>query len=319
MIRYIRNLHAGYFGSVIGLSVLAMAWRIAHSLLDFPIVISDGIGFLAMADFVLVSLAFIIKIFIDRGNVKSGFNQIASGSLFSAIPISCMFIAGVLLIYAPVAASYIWHVGAICMAFFMILIIHSWMRHGKGHEPASVTWLLPVTGFASIPFIGLSFPVHGIWLFSQLCFAGGLLLTITLFVILMSGFFLSTNDTGSKNGSMLILSAPFVMSFLSYIRIKETIDQFADLLFYSGLFLLLVFIPGIFLSWKTILHRNAWCNICFPLSLLAIAALKYVANVGAGLLLSTDIAVVLLGMSSLSAATIFCLFILKMIHGQHAE
>jgi len=316
MINYIRHLPVGFFGSIIGLSALAMAWRIAHNLLGVPEWIGIYIGYFAIADFLFISVAYLVKVFLYWENVKTEFFHPVTGSLFSAIPISWMFIAGILLNDAPVIANEIWHIGAISMFLFMIIIIHRWMRSKGNAGFANPTWLLSVTGLASIPFIGLSFPVRAMWLFSQLSFAGGLILGISLFAMVISGLFFNKNQSAREDGAIFILIAPFVMSFLSYIRIKQTIDQFADILYYSALFLFLVFVPKIFLLFKSGPFRTSWWGTSFPLSLLSIAALKYVGDQNIVLRVPTNIALGLLGISSLATAAIFFLCLLNLARGK---
>jgi tellurite resistance protein len=307
MIKYIRQLPVGFFGSVIGLSALAIAWRIAHNLLDVPVWIADWIGFFAIADFIIISLLYIIKIFFCWEDVKIEFNHPVTESLFSAIPVALMFIAAILLIYAPVVANNIWHAGAISMALFMIFIIHRWIRNKRNDQYSNLTWLLPVTGLISIPFIGLSFPVRAMWLFSQLSFAGGLILAIALFVMVISGLFFGKKENVNEPGAIFILIAPFIMSFLSYTRIKETIDSFADILYYAGLSLFIIFLPKIFSSWKSSPYGVSWWGTSFPFSLLTIAAFKYVEAQNLEFRVPANIAMVLLGMSSMAAVVIFFL------------
>ncbi|MBS1600374.1 MAG: SLAC1 anion channel family protein [Bacteroidetes bacterium] len=316
MINYIRHLPIGFFSSVIGLSALAIAWRIAHNLLGVPEWIGTYIGYLAIADFLFVSIIYMVKVFLYWENVKIEFLHPVTGSLFSAIPISCMFIAGLILDHAPVIASSLWHAGAIIMFLFMIVIVHRWLQNKGSIGFANPTWLLPVTGLIGVSFVGFSFPVHAMWLVSQLSFAGGLILSIALFAMVISGLFFSKNQAGREEGAVFILIAPFAMGFLSYIRIEESIDQFADILYYSALFLCIIFLPKLFQLFKAGPFRTSWWAICFPLSLLSIASLRYVEDQNLVLRVPTNISLGILGLTSVVTVIIFFLCLFNLIRGK---
>lgn len=316
MINYIRHLPVGFFGSIIALAALAIAWRIAHNLLGVPGWPGVYIGFLSIAGFLFISLTYIAKIFLYWENVKAEFFHPVTGSLFSAIPISWMLIAGILLNDMPSVAAKLWHAGAIGMFLFMIIIIHRWMRNKGTIGFANPTWLLPVTGLATISFIGFSFPVRAMWLVSQLSFAGALLMSIALFAMVVSGLFFNKNQAGREEGSIFILFAPFAMCFLSYIRIKDSIDQFADTLYYSAFFLFIVFLPKLLFLHRSGPFRTSWWGTCFPISLLSIASLRYVEDQNIVLRVPTGIALTILGIATLSTIFVFFLCLLNLVKGK---
>ena len=58
----IRHLPVNLFASVMGLSGLALAWRLAHGSLGAPAVVGEAIGAFAWGVFVLVSLGYLTKL-----------------------------------------------------------------------------------------------------------------------------------------------------------------------------------------------------------------------------------------------------------------
>jgi tellurite resistance protein len=77
--------------------------------------------------------------------------------------------------------------------------------------------------------------------------------------------------------SLMILIGPFAVGFLAYTNFTQQIDVFAALLFYFGLFLLLVLAPKVFRP--GIPFAPGWWAVGFPLAALAMAALRYAAAV----------------------------------------
>ncbi len=75
--------------------------------------------------------------------------------------------------------------------------------------------------------------------------------------------------------SLMILVAPFAVGFLAYTHMVGSIDGFAALLFYFGLFLFVVVAPKVFRPDAR--FSVGWWAVGFPLAALAIAALKYAA------------------------------------------
>ncbi len=316
MINYIRHLPIGFFGSVVGLATLSIAWHVAHNLLDVPAWAGVYIGYLAIADFLLISVAYIAKVFLYWENVKAEFIHPVTGSLFSLIPGSFIFIAGILLNRMPAFAAQLWHAGVIMMFLFMIVIVHEWMHQKINSVVASPTWLVPVTILSAIPFIGFSFEVHAMWLIARLSFAGGLILAIALFVIVLSGLFFGKKQSAREDSALFILSAPFVMSFLSYIRITGSIDEFANVLYYASFFLFIALLPKLISVFKSGPFRTSWWGTGFPLSLMAIAALRYVEDQNLILRVPSSIALGFLALSSLVNAVILILCVLNLVKGK---
>jgi len=316
MINYIRHLPIGFFGSVVALATLSIAWHVAHNLLDVPAWVGLYIGYLAIADFLFTSVIYIAKVFLYWENVKAEFIHPVTGSLFSLIPGSFIFIAGVLLNRMPGVAAQLWHAGVIMMFVFMIAIVHNWIHYKINSGVASPTWLVPASILASIPFIGFSFHVHAMWLVAQLSFAGGLILGIALFTMVLSGLFFGKNPSAREDSALFIMLAPFVLSFLSYIRITASIDQFANFLYYSAFFLFVVLIPKLVSIFKSGPFRTSWWGTGFPFSLLAIGALRYVEDQNMMLRVPSKIALGFLGLSTLITAVICFLCLFNLVKGK---
>jgi tellurite resistance protein TehA-like permease len=116
--------------------------------------------------------------------------------------------------------------------------------------------------------------------------------------------------TGARtehNANDLVLIVPFVLCFLSNVRISEGITPLAHVLFYFVLFLLAVLSPRLLFIARTDPFSGGWWGVCFPLSLLAIGAFDYVVDQNLELLFPRTLAVLLLAISSLATIFVACL------------
>jgi tellurite resistance protein len=60
--RWLDYLPASLFGSVMSLTGLSVAWRLAHTCYGAPEWAADGIGAIAVAVFILVTLGYAVKL-----------------------------------------------------------------------------------------------------------------------------------------------------------------------------------------------------------------------------------------------------------------
>ena len=89
-------LPVGLFGSVIGLTGLSVAWRLAHARYGTPDRIADGIGALAVLAFVAVLAGYIAKSISAPAAVAAEFRHPIAGNLFGTILISLLLLPIVL-------------------------------------------------------------------------------------------------------------------------------------------------------------------------------------------------------------------------------
>ncbi len=121
--RRLEYLPVGLFGSIMGLTGLSVAWRLAHARYGVSLVVADAIGAVAVIAFVVVGLGYAVKAATAPDAVRAEFHHPIAGNLFGTILISLLLLPIVL---APVAlgvAQAMWAVGASGMAVFAWLIV----------------------------------------------------------------------------------------------------------------------------------------------------------------------------------------------------
>src|SRR6476469_7122968 len=89
----VRNLPVSLFASVMGLSGLALAWRLAHGLVGVPALVGEAIGAFALGVFVLVSLGYLTKLAKHPQAVRAEFHHPVAGNFFGTIAISVLLLS----------------------------------------------------------------------------------------------------------------------------------------------------------------------------------------------------------------------------------
>jgi len=269
----IRNLPVSLFGSVMGLSGLALAWRFAHKSLGAPAFIGEAIGVFALGVFVLISLGYLIKLAKYPPAVRAEFQHPIAGNFFGTIAISILLLSAVIGPYSQLAANIIWTVGALAT---FALSFHAVSRLLKGQIDVShalPAWLIP--GVATLDVTVTGGHMTMAWAEEINLFAGaiGAVLALLLYALIINRLVHREALAPAITPSLMILVAPFAVGFLAYSNITGGIDRFGALLFYFGLFIFAVVTPKIFR--RDVRFSPAWWAVSFPMAALVSAALRY--------------------------------------------
>lgn len=269
----IRNLPVNLFGSVMGLSGLALAWRLAHGSLGAPAVIGELIGALALGVFVLLALGYLAKLAMHADAVAAEFRHPVAGNFFGTIAISILLLSAVIAPYSAVAGHAVWVVGLVA-TFGLSFLVVSRLLKGKGDAAHAVpAWLIPGVATLDIAVTGAHMPMA--WVQEVNLFAGavGGVLALVLFVMIIVRLVHHEPLSIGMTPSLMILVAPFAVGFLAYTNVVGGVDRVASLLFYFALFMFIVVAPKVFRP--SVEFSPGWWAISFPMAALVNAALKY--------------------------------------------
>ncbi|QGW83646.1 SLAC1 anion channel family protein [Variovorax paradoxus] len=296
----VRNLPVSLFASVMGLSGLALAWRLAHSSLGVPAFIGEAIGAFALGIFVLIVLGYLVKLTRYRAAVQAEFNHPVAGNFFGTIAISILLLSAVVGPYSEMAARAIWTVGVLA-TFWLSFVVASRLLKGSVDDTHAVpAWLIPGVATLDIAVTGAHMPMAWAPEINLLAGAVGGVLALVLFVLIVRRLVHREPLAQGMTPSLMILVAPFAVGFLAYTNIVGGVDRFASVLFYFALFLFVVIAPKVFR--RSIKFSPAWWAISFPMAALANAALKYADARGTGQLWM--VAVLLLAVLSVALAVL---------------
>ncbi|NHN35573.1 SLAC1 anion channel family protein [Paenibacillus agricola] len=266
-------LPVNLFASVMGISGLALAWRLSSEVFGTYHFIGDIIGAIAVIIFLILALAYSIKTFRFFEKVIAEFKHPIAGSFFGTITIALLLLSSVISPLSKTLGEIVWIIGTI-LTIMLSYIIISRLLKGKQEALNFVpAWLIPGVATLDIAVAGGTMPfawAHEVNLFSL---AIGTFIALVFFVLIIHRLIHHEPLAIGLRPSMIILIAPFEVGFLGYTNFSQHIDNFASILFYFGLFLFVVFFFKVFK--KTVPFGVSWWAVSFPMAALSNAALKY--------------------------------------------
>jgi len=271
----VQHLPVNLFGAVMGLSGLALAWRVAQVALGAPAAVADAIAVLAVGVFVLVTAGYGAKFVRHPAVVRAEFTHPVAGNFFGTIGISILLVAAVIAPQAPATARVVWTLGVL-VTFALGFVVVTRLLQGRVDPAHAVpAWLIP--GVATLDIAVTSGAMDMPWVTEVNLLAGavGAMLALVLFALIVGRLVHRDPMAPAMTPSLMILVAPFAVGFLAYTRIAGGIDRFAAVLFYFGLFMFAVVAPTVFR--RSVAFTPAWWAVGFPLAALANAALRYAA------------------------------------------
>jgi len=271
----IRNLPVNLFGAVMGLSGLAMAWRLAHRGLGAPAFVGEAIGMLAAGVFVLLGIGYLAKLARHADAVRAEFLHPVAGNFFGTIAISLLLLSGIVEPYAASAAEMLWAAGVLATFALSFAVVSRLLRGQVDASLAVPAWLVPGVATLDIAVTGGHMSTGWAVELILLASAIGAVLALVLFTLIVARLVHREPIAPAMTPSLMILVAPFAVGFLAYVEVTGGIDRFAALLFYFALFMFAVVAPMVFRP--SVKFSPAWWAIGFPMAALANAALKYAA------------------------------------------
>lgn len=268
-------LPVGLFGSVMGLTGLSVAWRLAHNIFGTPLWIATAIGAIGIVAFVALVVGYAIKAATAPEAVAQEFRHPIAGNLFGTVLISLLLLPITVAPFALSLARTLWVMGAIGMFVFAWLMVTRWMSDRQQVAHATPAWIIPVVGLLDVPLALPSLdlpPMQGLMVASL---AIGLFFAIPLFTVIVSRLLFEAPMPGALQPSLLILVAPFSVGVSTYVVTTGTFDLFAEALFMLSLFVLAVLLNRLRFVVACCPFRVSWWAVSFPLAASAIASLRY--------------------------------------------
>ena len=273
-----RWLPVALFGSVMGLTGLSLAWRLAQVRFGAPAWIADSIGIVGILAFVAMSSGYAIKAATGFAHVRAEFSHPIAGALFGTPLISALLLPAVLADYSLPLARGLWAIGVVGMAVFAWHMATRWLGSGQQRPHAMPAWIVPLVGMLDIPLavpaLGFAEPPHAVMM---LGLAVGLFFAIPLFTIVFSRLMFEEPLPPGLSPSLMILLAPFAVGFSAYVVTLGRVDALAEGLFALSVFLLAVLLMRLRHLRDCCPFRVSWWAISFPLAATAGAGLRYAA------------------------------------------
>ncbi len=310
-------LPVGLFGSVMGLTGLSVAWRLAQLRYggpDWLALISPAIGWVAITAFVGLMGGYAVKALTAFGAVQAEFRHPIAGNLFGTPLISLLLLPIVVAPYTLAVARVLWVCGAAGMILFAWFVVSRWMSDRQQTAHATPAWVIPVVGLLDVPLalpvLGLP-PMHGLAVFAL---AVGLFFAVPLFTLIFSRLLFEPPLPDALKPSLLILAAPFAVGCSTYVIAAGAFDLFAEALTMLTLFVLSVLLGQLRNLPVCCPFRVAWWAVSFPLAASAIASLRFAAV--APSIITDAIALALLALATLVIAGLLIRTLLGLARGE---
>lgn len=297
----IKNMPVGLFAAVMGMAGLALAWRGASSLLGASPAIASGLSVLSVLVFLAVGLGYLAKFTRHPDAVRKEFTHPIAGNFFGSMTISFLLLSAVLAPWSEALQQLVWSIGTIATLAISYIMVS---RVLKGRtDPANVVpvWLIPGVASLDIAVTGATMPMAWAPQVNLIALAIGTMVAVVFFTLIVGRLIHGEPLPAGMLPSLVVLIAPFEVGFLAYTAITHQVDMFAAVLFWFGLFILLV--VGVRVFRPSNAFSPAWWGISFPLAALSNAALKY-ASVNGSIPL-TVLAGLILAFLTIAIAVLF--------------
>ncbi|WP_040404686.1 SLAC1 anion channel family protein [Ectothiorhodospira sp. PHS-1] len=260
-----------WFAMIMGLLGFAIVWDRADALLAVPPVIGDVLRGFAVVALLGVAALYLTKLVRYREAVVKELNHPIKRNFFATISISLVLLSIAFLEDAPGLSLVLWSVGAALHLLFTLYVMSVWINHTSFQiQHMNPAWFIPVVGNILVPIAGVHHASPEIsWLF----FSIGLVFWIVLLTIVFYRIIFHDPLPERLVPTLFILVAPPAVGFISYLSLTDSLDPFARVLFYTGLFLtlLLFSLVGRFGRLKFFI---SWWAYSFPMAAMTLAAIK---------------------------------------------
>jgi tellurite resistance protein len=295
------HLPIALFASVMGLSGLAMGWLKAGQIGN-ALALDIGWVIRVAASLLLLTLVFFyaLKSLRYPDSVKAEFAHPIKINFFATIPIGLVLMATLWSSTHPGAANVLWWVGATLMLILTLLTMSHWIHHTHYQfNHLNPAWFIPVVGNVLIPIAGVRLGhVELSWFF----FSIGIIFWLVLMTIVMNRLIFHDPLQDRMRPTLFILLAPPAVGFLSYVALNAgNLDAFARVLYFTGLFLVLLLMSNASHFLKLPFFISGWAY-SFPVAAMALASFEMGV-------LSTQFGFTAIGWAMLTALTVIVIYL----------
>lgn len=268
-------LPVSLFGAVMGLSGLALAWRLAAKQFGVPAFIGEAIGLFAVGVFIVLTICYGIKCIESTAAVRAEFAHPVAVNFFGTPIIALLLLPAVVAPYSLALTTALWLIGTVSMLVFAWVVVSRWMNVRQQIQHATPAWMIPIVGTLNIAIVGVTLDLPGAMAVSAFGLAVGLFFAVPLFTLILSRLIFEEEMLPAQRPSLLIFVATFAVSFGSYLSVVGRVDLFASSLFYLAIFMFSVLVPKLLRYRNSVSFHTSWWAVSFPLAAMSNAALKF--------------------------------------------
>ena len=274
----LRHFPVSFFSVVMGLSGLAIAWQKTEAVLGINLHIDYLLAAMAGLTFIVLAAIYTNKILTHRDAVLAELKHPIKLNFFPAISISMILLSIVTFHLNQSLAQGLWMVGSGLHLGLMLYVLHVWINHEHFEvHHLNPAWFIPAVGNVLVPITGSSLGYQEIsWFF----FSIGMLFWLILLVIIFNRILFHNPLPARLAPTLFILIAPPAVGFIAYVKLTHSVDGFARVLYYNGLFFTLLLLTQIPKFMKLPFFLSWWAY-SFPLAAVTISSWVMYEHTGA--------------------------------------
>jgi len=258
-----------FFSIIMGLSGLCIAWEKSLSMMSVSLPLPPLLAGFALLVFTILVVIYAMKIVKQPQAVLEELRHPIKLNFFAAIPISLLLLSvATLPLYAPLS-KVLWASGSVLQLVALLYILNAWIHHEQFKvEHLNPAWFIPAVGNVLVPLSGVA---HGHPEISWFFFSVGMLFWIILLTIVFNRIIVHQPLPAKLLPTLFILIAPPAVGFVAYIKLNGSLDSFAHVLYYVGLFFTLLLFTQINRFARLPFFLSSWAY-SFPLSAITVSS-----------------------------------------------
>ena len=257
-----------FFSVIMGLAGYSIVLQKAAHLFSLSSTFSNIFLYAVISLFFLLLALYILKYWKFPAAVRAELNHPIKLSFAPTFSISILLLSIAFYDLAPEFSKYLWIAGSILYLFATITILSIWVRQSKFEiTHFNPSWFIPIVGNILVPIVGVNHASAEIsWFFYSI----GIVFWLLFFTIFMNRIIFHNPLPEKLLPTFFILIAPPALGFISYLKLTESLNSFAKILYFFALFLLIFLLAQFKMFAKIKFYLSCWAY-SFPIAALTIA------------------------------------------------
>lgn len=264
------HMPVALFTTVMGTGGLTLAWKKSHDVLGVSQAVGDALLLITAIIMLIVAISYLAKIRHYPNSVLAEFNHPIKVSFFSAFSIGLMLIATGLVDHSESTATFLWALGSLIHLALTLTLMNLWIHHARWQvNHTTPAWFMPFVGNIVVPLAGAELGYTEIsWFF----FSIGIFFWIILKTLIFNRMVFHDPLPDRLLPTLFIMIAPPSVGFISYVKLNGDIDNFANILYYLALFLVMLLTTQI-RRFTKLPFFVSWWAYSFPIAAFTVASL----------------------------------------------
>ncbi|OCL86595.1 SLAC1 anion channel family protein [Arcobacter porcinus] len=257
------------FAIVMGMGGLTLVFQKLSLISNFSSYFSKISLLLTTVLFSIIAISYLLKIIFYKEEVKKELKHPIRINFFAAFSISILILSASFREYDIDTSKILFYFGALFHIYFTYYTIRFWINNSLEIVHSNPAWFIPIVGNLIIPIAGVNFFNNQILIFY---FSIGLFFWLVLFSIILNRIMFHQPFAAKFMPTMFILIAPPSIGFISYIKLTNSLDFFAQILFSLGLFFTIL-VAFMYKNFLKIRFFISWWAFTFPMAAVTLSTL----------------------------------------------